>query len=170
LRALGTGTLALETPREARFPEIERAIPDPRGMASGVHLDAADAAFLVEALARFPGAPADSAPVSLVLNGGVAVKNRRNWSQPARGIAANRRGSASIARIWAGHGGSGSPSSRFPMTGHVSSAATHGMPTPGSPSRRSETGPSRTMSSVSNPFPSRPPPVLWPAQRKRALS
>jgi hypothetical protein len=61
-------------PKEARFPEVERAVPQPSEVATRLRLDAADARFLESALGRLPGAGDFNAPVTIEVNGKVAVR------------------------------------------------------------------------------------------------
>src|SRR5205823_10511182 len=61
---------------DARFPRVEHVIPDGRSAGTRLRLDPEDAAFLEQALDRLPGGDEPSAPVTLDLNGTVAVRAR----------------------------------------------------------------------------------------------
>jgi hypothetical protein len=75
LRA-GSWTLFLEVQTDVRFPDVTRALPVPGGAATRLRLDPDDACFLVRALERLPGADELNAPVTVDLNGQVAVRAR----------------------------------------------------------------------------------------------
>lgn len=62
--------------REGRFPRVEHAVPDGNAPATRLRLAPRDAEFLARALDRLPGGEAPSAPVTLDLNGQVAVRAR----------------------------------------------------------------------------------------------
>jgi hypothetical protein len=73
LRA-GSWTLSLAIQTDVRFPRVDdliRATGEPR---SRLRLDPEDAAFLEQALDRLPGAEEHNAPVTMDLNGRVAVR------------------------------------------------------------------------------------------------
>ena len=70
----GPFTIACEVPKQARFPEVERVIPQPAEVVTRLRLDAGDASFLESALGRLPGDGEINAPVTLDLNGEVAVR------------------------------------------------------------------------------------------------
>ena len=71
---VGPFTIACEVPKQARFPEVERVIPQPAEVVTRLRLDAGDASFLESALGRLPGDGEINAPVTLDLNGEVAVR------------------------------------------------------------------------------------------------
>jgi hypothetical protein len=71
---VGPWTIACEVQKDARFPEVERVIPQPAEVATRLRLDAEDAGFLESALGRLPGAGDINAPVTIDLNGEVAVR------------------------------------------------------------------------------------------------
>jgi hypothetical protein len=75
LRA-GSWSLFLELQKESRYPDVTRVVPEPRGVVARLQLDPEDAAFLVPALERLPGAEVLNAPATLDLNGRVAVRSR----------------------------------------------------------------------------------------------
>jgi hypothetical protein len=59
--------------REARFPNIDRVIPNPRNTSNRVRIEERDRDFLIDALPRLPGDTDVYKPVTLDLNGHVAV-------------------------------------------------------------------------------------------------
>jgi hypothetical protein len=75
LRA-GAWTLFLEVVTGARFPDVSRALPAAGSAATRVRLDPDDARFLLATLDRLPGGDDANAPVTLDVNGSVAVRAR----------------------------------------------------------------------------------------------
>jgi len=73
LRA-GPWTIWLAIRADARFPRIEHAIPAAQAAATRLRLAPEDAAFLGRSLDRLPGGDALNAPVTVDLNGRVAVR------------------------------------------------------------------------------------------------
>jgi hypothetical protein len=69
-------TLFLEVVTGARFPDVSRALPAAGSAATRVRLDPDDARFLLQALERLPGGEDVNAPVTLDVNGAVAVRAR----------------------------------------------------------------------------------------------
>jgi hypothetical protein len=86
---VGPWSLFLEIPTDARFPAVERALPDPGSAATRLLLDPEDAAFLAQSLEKLPGADALNAPATVDLNGRVAVRAQSaNQSQQVELILA----------------------------------------------------------------------------------
>src|SRR5262249_52236595 len=81
LRA-GAWTLFLEIQEGVRFPRLDEVAPDARSAATRLRLDGEDAAFLVQALDRLPGADEPYNPATLDCNGKVAI--RAQGSEQAR--------------------------------------------------------------------------------------
>jgi hypothetical protein len=79
----GPWTIACEVPREVRFPDVERVIPQPGEVETRLRLDPEDAGFLETALGRLPGAGDINAPVTIDLNGQIAVR-AMSAEQPGR--------------------------------------------------------------------------------------
>ena len=75
LRA-GAWTIGLAIRADARFPRIEQAIPAEQAAATRLRLTPEDAQFLGRSLDRLPGGEAPDAPVTVDLNGEVAVRGR----------------------------------------------------------------------------------------------
>ena len=69
-------TILLEIQTSARFPRVDMAFPAPDAATARLRLDPADAAFLADALGRLPGSEIHNAPVTVDLNGQVAVRAR----------------------------------------------------------------------------------------------
>jgi hypothetical protein len=70
----GPWTIACEIPRDVRYPEVERVIPPPAEVTTRLRLDPEDADFLEGALGRLPGAGENNAPVTIAVDGEVAVR------------------------------------------------------------------------------------------------
>ena len=68
--------IALTIRVDARFPRVDEVFPDPGAATARLRLDPADAAFLTASLGRLPGAADPLAPVTVDLNGHVAVRAR----------------------------------------------------------------------------------------------
>jgi hypothetical protein len=73
LRA-GSWTIWLSVRADARFPRIEHAVPAAQAAATRLRLAPEDAQFLGRSLDRLPGGDAPNAPVTVDLNGKVAVR------------------------------------------------------------------------------------------------
>jgi hypothetical protein len=71
---VGPWIIACEVPKDVRFPEVERVIPQPAEVVTRLRLDPEDATFLESALGRLPGADDHNAPVTIEVNGKVAVR------------------------------------------------------------------------------------------------
>ena len=71
---LGDWTIWCEIQKEARFPEVERVLPADAEITTRLHLEPDDAGFLEPALGRLPGAEENNSPVTIDLNGAVAVR------------------------------------------------------------------------------------------------
>ena len=79
----GAWTISCVIQRDVRFPAVERAIPEPAEVATRVRLHPEDAGFLETALGRLPGSDDINAPVTIDLNGHVAVR-ATSADQPGR--------------------------------------------------------------------------------------
>jgi hypothetical protein len=99
LRA-GPWTLFLEVVTGDRFPDLARVIPGPTAAVTRLRLDPDDARFLAPALDRLPGGDGVNAPVTLDLNGRVAVRARGEGGGPATELVLARSGySGDPARV-----------------------------------------------------------------------
>jgi hypothetical protein len=71
---VGPWTIACEVQKDVRFPEVEWVIPQPAEVVTRLRLDPEDACFLEAALQRLPGADDLHGPVTIDVNGEVAVR------------------------------------------------------------------------------------------------
>jgi hypothetical protein len=71
---LGDWTIWCEIQKEALFPEVERVLPADAEITTRLHLEPDDAGFLDTALGRLPGADENGSPVTIDLNGAVALR------------------------------------------------------------------------------------------------
>ena len=85
-------TIALAIRTEARFPRVDEVFGDPAGATARLRLDPADAAFLAASLGRLPGAADPLAPVTVDLNGHVAVRARGGADAAATELVLARSG------------------------------------------------------------------------------
>ena len=72
----GPWTIFLPIDKEGRFPKVENVIPKMTANCTRLRLDESDAAFLAKTLSRLPGHDNDCSPITLDLNGHVAVRAR----------------------------------------------------------------------------------------------
>jgi hypothetical protein len=77
---------------DARFPRIEHAIPDANGASTRLRLAPEDAAFLGRSLDRLPGGDAHNAPVTVDLNGRVAVRAQAGGGDRVTELVLGRSG------------------------------------------------------------------------------
>ncbi len=71
---VGPWTFFLTIDKDARFPDARAVIPAANGSATTCWLTPEDAVFLLKALPRLPGRDDDNAPLTLDLNGHIAVR------------------------------------------------------------------------------------------------
>ena len=71
---VGPWTIWLEIQKEVRFPDVERVIPQPGEVLTRLRVDPEDARFLESSLARLPGGEELNSPVTVDLNGKIAVR------------------------------------------------------------------------------------------------
>ncbi len=67
-------TILLEIQTSARFPRVDMAFPTPDAATTRLRIDPLDASFLAESLGRLPGADLYNAPITVDLNGRIAVR------------------------------------------------------------------------------------------------
>jgi hypothetical protein len=72
----GAWTIYSEIQKEARSPDLQRVIPTDGEVSTRLRLDPSDARFLGSALDRLPGGEDRHSPVTLDLNGRIAVRAR----------------------------------------------------------------------------------------------
>jgi len=89
-----TAWLAIQ---DGRFPHVDHVIPAADAAATRLRLDPADAAFLVDALGRLPGGDLTNAPVTVDLNGVVAVRARGEGPDRPTELVLARSGYAGAA-------------------------------------------------------------------------
>ena len=94
----GPWTFYQQIEKERRFPRVEDVIPQVSGNGSTLEWQANDAAFLVVSLRRLPGTEDTNQPVTIDLNGKVAIRAQANSdAQPTEIVLQNsRRGGAEI--------------------------------------------------------------------------
>jgi hypothetical protein len=73
---VGAWTFWLEVVTGVRFPDVDRIWSAPEDAATRLRVDPDDARFVVDALGRLPGSEAMNAPVTVDLNGQIAVRAR----------------------------------------------------------------------------------------------
>jgi hypothetical protein len=102
---VGPWTIWNEIQKDARFPNVEEAIPAIEAVTTRVQLDPEDAHFLQDALDRLPGSEELNSPATIDLNGKVAIRakgadqsqitelvlNLSTYSGPLIRINTNRR-------------------------------------------------------------------------------
>jgi hypothetical protein len=71
---VGPWTVSCVIQRDVRFPAVERVIPSASEVGTRLRLDPADARFLESALGRLPGSEEVNSPVTVDLNGAIAVR------------------------------------------------------------------------------------------------
>ena len=84
-----TAWLAIQ---DGRFPHVDHVIPAAEAAATRLRLDPADAAFLADAIGRLPGGEVTNAPVTVDLNGVVAVRARDGDQGPPTELVLARSG------------------------------------------------------------------------------
>jgi hypothetical protein len=98
--AVGPWTVHLAVGVNLRFPDMDRHIPRPADAIAQCQLSADDAQFLVKALPRLPGDDEYNFPVTLDLNGQIAIRGKAaNQSQPTDLILANSSSSGEPIRV-----------------------------------------------------------------------
>ena len=71
---IGPWTIWNEIQKDARFPEVEEAIPGTAAVLTRLQVDPEDARFLQDALDRLPGNEELNSPATLDMNGKVAIR------------------------------------------------------------------------------------------------
>lgn len=72
----GPWTIHLRIVQDGRFPQVESIIPRAENASSVLRLDPADGEFLVERLSRLPASAESDRPVTVDLNGHVAIRSK----------------------------------------------------------------------------------------------
>lgn len=86
----GDWTLLLEPVKDARYPDVSGVLPGQNVAETRLRLDPAVAALLADGLGRLPGAADGHAPVTLDLNGRVAVRAREADGGPVTELVLSR--------------------------------------------------------------------------------
>jgi hypothetical protein len=87
---VGPWTFFLEVQTGVRFPDLDCVLPATGVATSRLSLDPGDARFLLPALDRLPGADAHNAPLTIDLNGQVAVRAQGEDSSIATELVLSR--------------------------------------------------------------------------------
>jgi hypothetical protein len=99
LRA-GNWMIALDIRSDARFPDVAHVVPADGSDTSRVIFDPADAAYLADAIERLPGADMANAPVTIDVNGRVAVRARDpEHDRTTEVVLARSRSSGTALRV-----------------------------------------------------------------------
>jgi len=97
---VGPWRIWLKIEKERRFPEVDHHVPRAQDATSGCRLSAADADFLAENLPRLPCDEERNCPVTLDLNGKVAIRVKAaDQPQPTELVLANSVASGEPMRV-----------------------------------------------------------------------
>jgi hypothetical protein len=86
---VGDVTIWLTIQTDARFPRIDGILPADSTRVTSLQFDTEDAAFLATALDRLPGANADGEPITIDLNGQIAIRAQGDDERPTE-VVLNR--------------------------------------------------------------------------------
>ncbi len=96
----GRWTIYLPVNTEGRFPKVVQCVPDPGAARSRLRLSAEDLRFLAEKLPTLPGGDLENSPVTLDLNGRVALRGQGSGDkQPTEIVLGNSAYSGKRVRI-----------------------------------------------------------------------
>src|SRR5579871_1339490 len=87
---VGPWTFLLTLDKEGRFPNAQHVVPALTGNVTTCRLSAEDATFLAKALPRLPGGKDEDAPLTLDLNGHLAVRVRGEGQPQATEVVLSR--------------------------------------------------------------------------------
>ena len=97
---IGQWTLQFKIEKESRFPRVEDHIPNANSAATTLRLSDADAMFLTKAVKRLPGSDDYNSPVTVDLNGDVAIRAKgEEQSAPTELILTNSSRSGEVIRF-----------------------------------------------------------------------
>jgi len=97
---IGPWILQFKIEKESRFPRVEDHVPKANSAATTLRLSAADAEFLINALKRLPNDDDGNRPVTVDLNGTVAVRAKsEEQSAPTELILTNTSRSGEVIRF-----------------------------------------------------------------------
>ena len=88
--ASGPGPPTTRSRRTSRFPAVEEAIPGPESRATMLQIDPDDGQFLQSALERLPGDEELNSPVTIDMNGKVAIRARGEEGSQVTELVLNR--------------------------------------------------------------------------------
>ncbi len=93
-------TIYLRVNKDARFPDMARVTPNPANATARCQLSLDDAQFLADTLPRLPGHDEQNSPVTLDLNGHVAVRAKSaDQAKPTEVVLTNSTCSGEPTRI-----------------------------------------------------------------------
>ena len=87
---VGAWTIHHAIQKEGRFPDLDRVIPAASAMVTRMQLDADDAEFLSERIERLPADDTPERPVTVDLNGSVAIRARQDDTSPLTELVLSR--------------------------------------------------------------------------------
>jgi len=79
---IGPWTLAFPIPKDARFPRLDDIIPPHHSARTVLTIPQPDRAFLADTITRLPGNGESNAPVTVDLNGSVAIRSKADGGRP----------------------------------------------------------------------------------------
>ena len=86
--------------KDGRFPSMERIMPDPAGATARCQLSQDDARFLVDTLPRLPCQDEENSPVTLDVNGHIAIRAKSaDQAKPTEVVLTNSHCSGEPTRI-----------------------------------------------------------------------
>lgn len=88
--AVGPWRIAFDIQTEGRFPDVRRIIPDDAAVSSKLQLHTADAQFLAQRIDQLPMSDDPEQPVTVDLNGSVAIRSRRSKDAVATELVLGR--------------------------------------------------------------------------------
>jgi len=97
---IGPWTIHLRINKDGRFPDIDRHIPRDSAVTSRLRISPADAEFLADTLSKLPSDDEHNQPVTLDLNGSVAIRARGpGQAQPTEVVLSGSSYSGEPTRI-----------------------------------------------------------------------
>jgi hypothetical protein len=87
---VGEWTLHHEIDKVGRFPQVDRTIPPQTAIRTRMQVDAADAKFLADTVNRLPADDLTDRPITVELNGEVAVRARKDEQSPLTELILSR--------------------------------------------------------------------------------
>lgn len=87
---VGAWTIHHAIQKEGRFPDVERVIPGSSSVVTRMQLDADDAEFLADRIEKLPADDVHDRPVTVDLNGSVAIRARLDAMSPLTELVLSR--------------------------------------------------------------------------------